>query len=306
MSEEKKYLPEEVESYEELKKIFEDFHIDSEKTRFYIGQDYTEPKAFVIYQDDMGDFVVYKMKADGTRALRYKGDNEAFAVNEYYQKFLEEVRKRPAFAKKLLPNEKVKRNLNRQKNNEDVIGFVMLFVGMFISIFLSAFNILPKWVGVVLFMCINPGIFIWLFINFVFLKNQGNFLPPKWFTVGALIVVLNLGVSYKLFDGFNHRKDGYYKTSDKVYYRKGRDMYYYNNSDWWYYGTYSDFDDYYDNWDYYDTYTYNDQYGDFRDSSYYRDDNDDSSWDSWDSGGWSDNDSWDSWDSGGTDWDSDW
>ncbi len=102
MENEKKYLPEKVETYEELKNVFEEFHIDSDKTRFYIGDDYTDPKAFVIYQDDFGDFVVYKMKADGTRALRYKGSNEKHAVNEYYQKFLEEVSKRPEFARKLL------------------------------------------------------------------------------------------------------------------------------------------------------------------------------------------------------------
>ena len=45
MDNEKKYLPERVESYEELKNVFEEFHIDSDQTRFYIGDDYTDPKA---------------------------------------------------------------------------------------------------------------------------------------------------------------------------------------------------------------------------------------------------------------------
>ena len=99
---EKKYLPDYVGSYEELIDVFEEFNIDSEKTRFFIGRAYTDPKAFVIYQDDFGDFVVYKNKDDGSMALRYKGNDEEYAVNEYYQKFLEEISKRPAFAKKLL------------------------------------------------------------------------------------------------------------------------------------------------------------------------------------------------------------
>lgn len=59
--------------------------------RFFIGEDYPEPKAFGIFQDADGDFVVYKNKADGTRAIRYKGPDEAFAVNEIYEKLKSEV-----------------------------------------------------------------------------------------------------------------------------------------------------------------------------------------------------------------------
>ena len=40
--------------------------------RFFIGEDYREPRAFGIYQDDDGQFVVYKNKADGSRAIRYR------------------------------------------------------------------------------------------------------------------------------------------------------------------------------------------------------------------------------------------
>lgn len=61
------------------------------KMRFFLGQDYREPKAFGIYQDDEGMFVVYKNKADGSRAIRYRGEDEAYAVNEIYQKLRSEV-----------------------------------------------------------------------------------------------------------------------------------------------------------------------------------------------------------------------
>ena len=66
-------------------------NIPLEKLRFFIGEDYREPKAFGIYRKDNGDFVVYKNKADGTRAVRYEGPDEAFAVNEIYQKLLSEA-----------------------------------------------------------------------------------------------------------------------------------------------------------------------------------------------------------------------
>ena len=52
-----------------------------EKMRFFVGQDFQEPRAFGIYQDD-GEFVVYKNKADGSRAVRYRGKDEAHAVSE--------------------------------------------------------------------------------------------------------------------------------------------------------------------------------------------------------------------------------
>ena len=77
---------------EELKARYTARHLPPpETTRFFIGVDYKEPKAFGIYQDAAGDFVVYKNKADGSRAVRYKGRNEAYAVNELYQKLKDEI-----------------------------------------------------------------------------------------------------------------------------------------------------------------------------------------------------------------------
>ena len=63
------------------------------RMRFFIGENFKEPRAFGIYQD--GDrFVVYKNKADGSRAIRYQGPDEAYAVNELYQKLLVECHNR--------------------------------------------------------------------------------------------------------------------------------------------------------------------------------------------------------------------
>lgn len=64
-----------------------------EKMRFFIDQDYRQPRAFGIYRD--GDsVVVYKNKADGSRAVRYQGPDEAYAVNELFQKLLSECHAR--------------------------------------------------------------------------------------------------------------------------------------------------------------------------------------------------------------------
>lgn len=39
-----------------------------EVTRFFIDKNITEPKAFGIYRDSTGDFVVYKNKSDGPQS----------------------------------------------------------------------------------------------------------------------------------------------------------------------------------------------------------------------------------------------
>ena len=43
------------------------------------------------YKDNSGNFVVYKNKANGQRAIRYKGNDESYAVNEIYLKLKETI-----------------------------------------------------------------------------------------------------------------------------------------------------------------------------------------------------------------------
>ena len=62
-----------------------------EVTRFFIGKNITEPKAFGIYKTETGDCVVYKNKANGERAIRYQGADEGYAVNELYQRLRSEI-----------------------------------------------------------------------------------------------------------------------------------------------------------------------------------------------------------------------
>lgn len=77
---------------EELKVWAKEMNLPLEEMRTFIGEDYKGAKAFGIYKDETdGTFVVYKNKEDGTRAVRYKGTDEAYAVNELYQKMKERV-----------------------------------------------------------------------------------------------------------------------------------------------------------------------------------------------------------------------
>ena len=81
---------------EELKAFCQKHNLPLEQMRFFIGENFTEPKAFGIYKDDKGNFIVYKNKADGSRTVRYQGTDEAYAVNEIYQKMKSEVSMRKA------------------------------------------------------------------------------------------------------------------------------------------------------------------------------------------------------------------
>lgn len=64
----------------------------AEVTRFFIGVDYKEPRAFGIYKDEnTGVCTVYKNKDNGERAIRYEGTDEAYAVNELYQRLKQEI-----------------------------------------------------------------------------------------------------------------------------------------------------------------------------------------------------------------------
>lgn len=77
---------------EELKAWYTSHHLPPENiTRFFIGKDIKEPKAFGIYKTETGDFVVYKNKANGERAIRYQGSDEKYAVNELYQRLRAEI-----------------------------------------------------------------------------------------------------------------------------------------------------------------------------------------------------------------------
>jgi len=134
---------------EELKAFCEDHNLPLEKMHFHIGEDYKEPKAFGIYKDEKTEnFVVYKNKADGTRAVRYEGKDEAYAVNEIYQKMKAEITEERAYSVEhgaKAPGKKgtVKTGVNKSGVQKffKILGFVfagymgvMLLVGIIFGI----------------------------------------------------------------------------------------------------------------------------------------------------------------------------
>ena len=84
------FLPKTI---DELKEYCAERGMPLLRMRFFIGEDYREPKAFGIYRDG-DEVVVYKNKADGSRAVRYRGPDEAHAVDEIFAKLLEECHNR--------------------------------------------------------------------------------------------------------------------------------------------------------------------------------------------------------------------
>ena len=85
-------LGQKPQTIEELQAWYTDHHLPPEEvTRFFIGKNILEPKAFGVYKNEVGEFVVYKNKASGERAIRYQGMDEAFAVGEILQKLRDEM-----------------------------------------------------------------------------------------------------------------------------------------------------------------------------------------------------------------------
>ncbi|MBR1558640.1 MAG: zinc-ribbon domain-containing protein [Clostridia bacterium] len=105
---------------EELRLYCEYHHMPLEKMRFFVGVDYKQPRAFGIYRDG-GRYVVYKNKDNGSRAVRYDGPDEAYAVNELYAKLLDECHKR-----NIWPGGKPKEVAEREKKSKR--NFVILVV----------------------------------------------------------------------------------------------------------------------------------------------------------------------------------
>ena len=120
---------------DELLAFCEKHRMPLEQMRFFIGEDCREARAFGVYQDDEGMFVVYKNKADGTRAVRYRGKDEAYAVNELYQKLQSELlnqKQHQAETRSVPPQENhfagQRKKKDRKRKTWLIIGAVLLIV----------------------------------------------------------------------------------------------------------------------------------------------------------------------------------
>ena len=253
---------------DELKSFCVAHNMPLEKMRFFIGEDYKGARAFGIFQDGNGDFVVYKNKDNGQRAVRYKGKDEAYAVNEIYQKLKAEVLDRrnvkvspgqadpqnyPAMQKK---DELRRRRDGKKKKKKSSVMSVVITIAVIMVI--VALILIPD-------NSTRSGYY----------SYDGN-------------TYYNQNGSWYMYDDSLDDWTSDFDVPDELDDDKSAGDYYQSIS-------YSD-----------DMGAADFQESDYyvETSSYDDDDWDSDSWDSDDS--WSSDDSWDSWDSGSTDWDSDW
>jgi len=178
----------------ELKLWYVYHHLPPEEvTRFFIGKDYQGPKAFGIYKDEQGDCVVYKNKANGERAVRYKGPDEAFAVGELLERLKAEIARqkarRGAVQSNLSDSDKKRSDDNA---DSDPTAGIREKIGDVVSDVASTISSKRK------------GCFLTMLIGFV--------------------VALFVGLG-------NSVPNGYYKYSGKHYYHQGSSWYYYNPTD---------------------------------------------------------------------------
>ena len=259
---------------EELKQFYEDKGVPVRNMRFFIGEDYKEPRAFGIYKNEDGQFVVYKNKDTGDRAIRYCGTDEAYAVREIYEKVKSEIDLRRNSGSRnhvssyssvpyYNPDDTYKKRRHRRSPESTV--FYMVFAALALYIVLQVVTLMG-----------------------------GNYIQN------------NSHRGYYNYDNtyYYHISDDwyYYDPYEEVWLITGTpDFYSYDYGSDYYTGSYYSSNDYYTDWEdseWYDDYNYESSRG--------------SSWESDSSSDWYDDydydsgSSWDSWDSSSTDWGSDW
>ena len=112
---------------DELRAWYAAHHLPPEDvTRFFIGKDVKEPRAFGVYRD--GDrFVVYKNKDDGSRAVRYHGPDEAYAVNELYLRLKQEIANQKG-------RNGQRREVNKRKERRNIIVGLSIFAAVVLAL----------------------------------------------------------------------------------------------------------------------------------------------------------------------------
>ncbi len=308
---------------EELKKWYEDRKLPPyEITRFFIGIDCKEPKAIGIYEEN-GRFIVYKNKADGSRAVRYEGKDEDYAVNEIYLKLKSEILHQREMNPKSRPSRGTGSGTRKpRRNGGKGLPAFLIFFGIACGYFF--FRSYPAIAAlIVIILLALAGVYFSIEKkNPHFFDGLKSFLSkiPRAVYV-TVFILLMLFIAVKSIDS---KLPNYYRYNGDIYCQYNGDYYLYDDYD--YVPVADDFlagaltpdsgyliDDEYTTGSYYDFLDsdyYDDNFsswssGSSSDSGFLDDVSDwwdsDSSWDSdydWDSGS--------SWDSGGSDWDSDW
>ncbi len=246
-----------------------------ETTRFFIGIDYKQPRAFGIYKDPTsGNFVVYKNKDNGSRAIRYEGTDEAYAVNELYMRLKQEIiEQKGRNAAKGQPDRSASGTQNQTESSPgDAKATIILLIVIIAAgyLLLSAGGKLVRWLTD---WEVASGYYEYDDNYYYHMDKYDN---NTW---------------YEMSDGDSWEPVDYYDLPDALHNRdEAQDFYFLPN-----WNTETQLTDF-------ESTSYYQEYQSERASSY----DDDNSWDNdddydydWDSGS-------DSWDSGSSDWDSDW
>ncbi|MDD6193389.1 MAG: hypothetical protein PUB19_00645 [Lachnospiraceae bacterium] len=282
-----------------------------ETTRFFIGINYQEPKAFGIYKEG-NEFIVYKNKDTGERVIRYRGTDEAYAVNELYLKLKSEILNQ----KERNVGKKRKRSKEEKRADRKATLFLILLVvgamlafGLFIVALEFLDSLFRGFGDAIMWGMLGVPIMFLLqmYISYKFLPEHiADKIDNAKHNIAIRVIVavaMWFVVALPLFH--MHNTADYYIGKDNRIYAEYR-------HDWYYYDV--DSDNYFpskeptnvesvstdslynsvDDWN-------ESSFTEFEDcrsyDTYYPSSSSDSDYD-WDSGS--------SWDSGGTDWSSDW
>ncbi len=211
------------------------------RMRFFIGEDYREPKAFGIYRDGK-DVVVYKNKANGSRAVRYRGTDEAYAVNELFQKLLSECHNRGIYPDgEPLTRSGGSGSVSKQGPALNFFEIVLVLLGALCMLYLGYQVIHPILVrqsngyydydsGKNLFYCSNGE---WFYINDPSPEGKWRYLGEDWYwhtgseqLTRSQLQLDFLGKEYQASWGFssyspdrdNRNLTGYYDLGDGALY----------------------------------------------------------------------------------------
>ena len=275
------------------------------RMRFFIGENYTEPKAFGVYYDEAsGDYITYKNKADGTRAVRYRGPDEQKAVSELYLKLLDECHNRGIYPD--TPDGQPPKSTSGSKSSSTAGSGKAGAAGAFAIIAcifggtVAANVLLSDRMAATL-----SAFFIVLIIGFIaalvaaaLIFGKKNENGMKQLSGRAALVALCIALIAAIVAGSYRYKhpSGYFYYNDSYYYSLGGDYYTFDDysnswtsSDYIPDGDYYIGDSYSDDWDidYSDRFEGTQTYSDHLESS-------------------SSDSDYSSWDSGSTDWGSDW
>lgn len=127
---------------EELRAYCRHHNLPLADTRVFLGEDYRGAKAFGIYRNKAtGNIVVYK----NTRAVRYEGSDEAYAVNELYLKIKERVaeQKRHLPPKEQVNQGGIKRGFVKSIFTQS-IGYIIVCIIVFIILAVGGFSTEPS------------------------------------------------------------------------------------------------------------------------------------------------------------------